>query len=68
MAVILTVVIVGAVMLAVAARRSAMGARDSAGSLRPHVGRSRKAGDPPGDAWSEAGRRMPVPPRDGEAS
>lgn len=66
MAVILTVAVVGAIMLAVAARRAATGGRDSGHSLRPYVDRSRKAGGPPTDAWSEAGRRMPVPPRERE--
>ncbi|MBU3728291.1 MAG: hypothetical protein FGM37_03455 [Phycisphaerales bacterium] len=66
MTIILTLVITGAIMLAVAARRSAMGGRDSSGGLRPRMDRMRKPGDPPMDAWREAGRRMPVPPREGE--
>jgi hypothetical protein len=66
MVIILTIVVVGTVMLAIAARRAAMGGRDSSARLRPHVDRTRKAGDRPTDAWSEAGRRMPVPPPEEE--
>lgn len=66
MAVILTLAVVGAVMLAVAVRRTGMGGRDSRAHLRPYVDRARKAGGTPTDAWSEAGRRMPVPPREEE--
>lgn len=66
MVIILTVVVVGTVMLAIAARRAAMGGRDSSARLRPHIGGSRKAAERPTDAWSEAGRRMPIPPRDEE--
>lgn len=66
MAVILTVAVVGAIMLAIAARRTAMGGRDSRAHLRSSSGRARKAADTPTDAWSEAGRRMPVPPREEE--
>jgi hypothetical protein len=62
-AVILTVTVVGAIMLAIAARRAAMGGRDSGRSLRPYVDRARRESGLPTDAWSEAGRRMPVPPR-----
>lgn len=68
MSVILTIVIVGAVLLARAARRSAMGDSHSGGSHRPHAGRSRRDGDAPRDAWTEAGRRMPVPPPEEERS
>jgi hypothetical protein len=66
MAIILTLVVVGAIMLAIAARRTALGGGDSRARLRPHIDRTRRAGERPTDAWSEAGRRMPVPPRDGE--
>lgn len=66
MAIILTLAVVGAIMLAIAARRTAMGGRDSRTRLRPHIDRTRRAGERPTDAWSEAGRRMPVPPPDEE--
>ena len=68
MSVILTIVIVGAVLLARAARRSAMGDRHAGRSLRPHTGRSGRGDDAPRDAWTEAGRRMPVPPPEEERS
>jgi hypothetical protein len=68
MVIILTVVVVGTVMLAIAARRMATGRRDYSPPARPPIGRARTAGERPVDAWSEAGRRMPVPPPDeGEA-
>lgn len=62
MMIILTLVIIGAIMLAIAARRTSMGGRDSSADLRTFISRTRKAGSRPTDAWSEAGRRMPVPP------
>ena len=62
MAIILTLVIIGAIMLAIAARRTAMGGRNAGAHVRHDIGRARKAGIRPTDAWSEAGRRMPVPP------
>lgn len=68
MSVILTIVIVGAVLLARAARRSVMGDSHSGGSLRPRKDRARRGGDAPRDAWTEAGRRMPVPPPEEERS
>lgn len=64
MAVILTVVLVGAITLAVALRRTAMGGGDSSRSIRPYTDRARTRGEPPADAWTEAGRRMQVPPRE----
>jgi hypothetical protein len=67
MAVMLTIVVVCSIMLAIAVRRSAMGGGVSGQGPRPHVGRSGKAREAPTDAWSEAGRRMPVPPREDEA-
>jgi hypothetical protein len=69
MAIILTVAVVGAVMLAIAARRTAMGSSGTSAHRRPRIDRARKSGERPIDAWSEAGRRMPVPPperREGE--
>lgn len=66
MAVILMLAVVGAIMLAIAARRTAMGGRDSRSQLRHSIDRARKAGEAPTDAWREAGRRMPVPPRERE--
>lgn len=62
MAIILTLVLVGAIMMAIAARRTAMGGRDSSANLRHHIERSVRRGSRPTDAWSEAGRRMPIPP------
>lgn len=64
MAIILTVVIIGSIMLAIAVRRTAMGGGLSGQGTRPHIDRARKGRETPKDAWSEAGRRMPVPPRD----
>lgn len=64
MAVILMIAVVGAIMLAIAARRTAIGGRDSRAHLRTSLDRLGKAGEAPADAWSEAGRRMPVPPRE----
>ena len=66
MAVILMVAVVGAIMVAIAARRTAMGGRDSRAHLPSSRGRMRGAGEARPDAWSEAGRRMPVPPREEE--
>ena len=66
MAVILMVAVVGAIMVAIAARRTAMGGGDSRSHLPSSRGRMRGAGEAPTDAWSEAGRRMPVPPREEE--
>lgn len=67
MTVILTVVVGGAIMIAIAARRAATGGRGAGASLDPSASARRKAAVPPADAWSEAGRRMPVPPRDKES-
>lgn len=64
MTIILTLVIIGAIMLAIAARRTAMGGRDPGTHLRTSIDRTGRAGSRPTDAWSEAGRRMPVPPRE----
>ncbi len=63
MVIILTVV-VGTVMLAIATRRMATGRRDCGPPAGPSIGRARTARERPVDAWSEAGRRMPVPPRE----
>lgn len=62
MTIILTIVVIGAIMVAIAARRTAIGGRDSGAGLGPRIDRTRNVGSPSADAWSEAGRRMPVPP------
>jgi hypothetical protein len=64
MAIILTVVGVGAIMVAIAARRAATRGSGSGRHSSTRAGGVRRAGGDPTDAWTEAGRRMPVPPRE----
>ena len=64
MAIILAVVGVGAIMVAVAARRAATRGSGSGRHSGARTGGARRNDGAATDAWAEAGRRMPVPPRE----